>query len=106
MAFRHTMDAFSQRFREESWFRKVQDRSWPDVEKKVARFLKEECKKFGGRISKDTSTRDFQRIKTGYESLFFGIVNDLLKKYVGVKMGFTQQWVQVHHSWRKGMYTG
>ena len=104
------MQSFSQRFREESWFKKVQGRSWPDVEKKIACFLKEECKKFGGHISKDTSTRDYQRIKTSYESLFFGIVNDLLKKDVGVKNGLyaamgagASQLGEGHVYWMKDM---
>ena len=44
---------------------------------KTLRFVKEECKDYGGVMTKDT----------GYESLFFGIVNDLLKKDVGVKNG-------------------
>ena len=81
------MQAFSERFREESWFKKPLDRTWPEIEKKVSRFVKEGLKKLGGAVSKDTSTRDFNRFKVAYESLFFTIVNDLLKRDVGVKNG-------------------
>lgn len=86
------MSAVWERFREESWFPKPIDRSWPEIEKKVACFLKEETKKYGGAISKDISTRVFTRFQTGYEPMFFAIVNDLLKKDIGVKIDCTQQW--------------
>lgn len=87
MVSRISMSAFGERFREESWFPKPLDRSWPDIKKKVAHSLKEEMKKYGGAISNDTSTHDFTRFKNGYKSMFFAIVNDLLKKDIGVKNG-------------------
>ena len=82
-----SMIAFGERFREESWFSKLLDRSWPEIEKKVTCFLKEDMKKYGGSISNDTSTRDFTRFKTGYESMVFAIVNDLLKKDIALIEG-------------------
>lgn len=35
----------------------------------------------------DTSTREYGRLQSDYESLFFTIVNDLIKKDAGVKNG-------------------
>jgi hypothetical protein len=87
MASRMSTSAFRERFREESWFRKPQDRTWTDIEKALERFLKNELPKFDGEISKDTSKRNFDRFKTAYESLFFQKVNDFLKRDLGVKNG-------------------
>ena len=67
MSTRMSMQAFSERFREESWFKKPLDKSWPEILKKVSRFVKEELKKFEGVVGKDTSTRDFNRFKIEYE---------------------------------------
>ena len=81
------MRSFRDRFREESWYGKPQDRTWSTIEKALERFIKVEIKKFGGKVCKKTSKRDFDRFKTAYQSLFFAQVNDLLKKDVGVKNG-------------------
>ena len=86
MAARMSMKTYRVRFREESWYRKPQDRSWPGLEKALERFCKVELKKWGGKITKNTSKRDFERFKVGYTSLFFSQVNDFLKRDVGVKM--------------------
>jgi len=87
MAARMSMKTYRVRFREESWYRKPQDRSWPGLEKALERFCKVELKKWGGKITKNTSKRDFERFKVGYTSLFFSQVNDFLKRDVGVKNG-------------------
>ena len=81
------MRSFRDRFREESWFSKPQERSWTTIEKALERFVKSEIRKFGGKVCKKTSKRDFDRFKVAYQSLFFQQVNDLLKKDVGVKNG-------------------
>ena len=82
-----SMRSFRDRFREESWYGKPQDRTWSTIEKALERFIKVEIKKFGGKVCKKTSKRDFDRFRTAYQSLFFAQVNDLLKKDVGVKNG-------------------
>ena len=87
------MKAFRTRFREESWYSKPQGRSWPAIEKAIERFVKVELKGFGGKITSETSKRDFDRFKSAYASLFFTQVNEFLKKDVGVKMVCSQQWV-------------
>ena len=81
------MRSFRDRFREESWYGKPQDRTWSTIEKALERFIKVEIKKFGGKVCKKTSKRDFDRFRNAYQSLFFAQVNDLLKKDVGVKNG-------------------
>ena len=81
------MASFRERFREESWFRKPQERSWAGIEKAMERFVKVELKKCGGKIAKGTSKRDFERFQVAYRSLFFQQVNDFLKRDVGVKNG-------------------
>jgi len=65
------MRAFRERFREESWFQQPQGRQWPGIEKALERFGKNELKKAGGKINKETSKRDFDRFKIAYESQFF-----------------------------------
>ena len=84
---RMSMKAFRERFREESWFGKPQERSWPTVQKALERFAKVELKKVGGKISKETSKRDFERFKISYQSTFFQVINEFLKRDVGVKNG-------------------
>ena len=81
------MKAFRERFREESWFPKPQNRTWTNIEKALERFISSELKKSGGKISKSTLKRDFDRFRTSYQSLFFQQVNDFLKRDVGVKNG-------------------
>ena len=55
------MKTFRARFREESWYRKPQDISWPTLEKALVSFVKVKIKKWGGKINKNTSKRDFER---------------------------------------------
>ena len=82
-----SMRAFRERFREESWFQQPQGRQWPGIEKALERFEKNELKKAGGKINKETSKRDFDRFKIAYESQFFQLINDFLKRDLGVKNG-------------------
>ena len=72
------MRAFSERFREESWFGKPWDRSWATVEKALLNFIKIDLKKVGGKITKETSKRNFERFKIAYQSLFFQVINEFL----------------------------
>ena len=82
-----SMKAFRERFREESWFAKPQNRTWPTVLKALEAYRKSELKKLGGKITKATSKRDFERFKISYQSMFFQVINDFLKRDVGVKNG-------------------
>jgi hypothetical protein len=82
-----SMRAFRERFREESWFPKPQNRTWPAVLKALEAFHNTELKKVGGKVMKETSKRDFVRFKVLYQSMFFQVINDFLKRDVGVKNG-------------------
>ena len=100
------MKAFRERFREESWFQKPQERSWASVEKALVTFCKNDLKKVGGKITKETSKRNFERFKIAYQSLFFQVINEFLKRDVGVKMDFLQLWELGQPHWAKDMYSG
>ena len=58
------MRTFRDRFREESWFQKPQERTWTTIEKALERFIKVDVKKFGGKVCKKTSKGDFDRFIT------------------------------------------
>ena len=82
-----TFKALRARFKKETGFRKLLNREWPDVSKKISAFAKGELvTECGGTIRKNTTKRNFRRLKEKYESLFYRFINDLIKKDNGAKV--------------------
>ena len=46
------------------------------MQKALTAFTKVELKKVGGKNSKETSKRNFERFKISYQSTFFQVINE------------------------------
>ena len=77
------MECFERRFRKKTHFEKPMGRGW--TSKSFDAHMKRQNDEWGGPITEETSIRNYEKIISNYESVWYSFTNSLLCADVAVK---------------------